>query len=168
MSRKEIKGFKGGFIPPELKSSEPRGRNESTQNWQSSSDREESLSDLGWLKRPPTKGKKGNPEVQKSPQQEHDTQTATPVRDAREVLSTKKNDTSKKSNFPKITFPNTNTSGNRTDRITSGYNMRRNRPKHNRIIQQQLHKHLHPNHERQQHLHKHPEKAQSQISVSAA
>ena len=124
MSRKEINGFKGGFIPPELKSSEPRGRNESTENWQGSSDRKESLSDPRWHKRPRTKEKKGNPEVQKSPQQEHDTQTVTPLLDAREVLSTKKIDTSKKSNFPKITFTKRNTSGNRTDRITSGYNMR--------------------------------------------
>ena len=89
MSRKETKGFKGEFIPQELKSSETTGRNESTQNWQGSSDREESLSDPRWHKRPPTKGKKGNPDVQKSPQQEHDTQTTTPVRDAREVLSAK-------------------------------------------------------------------------------
>ena len=100
MSRKETKGFKGGFIPPELKSSEPRGRNESTQNWQGPSDREESLSDPRWHKRPPTKGKKGNPDVTKSPQQEHDTSTTTPVRDTSEVLSAKKVDTSKKSNFP--------------------------------------------------------------------
>ena len=45
-SRKETKGFKGGFIPPELKSTEPTGRKESTQSWLCSSDREESLSDL--------------------------------------------------------------------------------------------------------------------------
>ena len=62
--------------------------------------------------------------VQKLPQQEHTKQTATPVRDAREVLSSKKIDISKKSNFPKITFTTTNTSRNRTDRITSGYNMK--------------------------------------------
>ena len=86
MSRKETKGFKKGFIPPELKSTEPRGRNESTQNWQGSSDREESLSDPRWHKRPPTRGKKGNSDVKKSSQQEHDTSTTTPVRDAREVL----------------------------------------------------------------------------------
>ena len=54
MSPKETKGFKGGFIPPELKSTEPRGRNESTRNWQGSSDREENLSDPRWHKRPPT------------------------------------------------------------------------------------------------------------------
>ena len=58
MSRKETKGFKRGFIPPELKSTEPRGRNEATQNWQGSSDREESLSDPRWHKRPPTRGRK--------------------------------------------------------------------------------------------------------------
>ena len=96
MSRNETKGFKGGFIPPKLKSTEPRGRKESTQNWQGSSDREESLSDLRWHKRPPTKEKKGNPDLTKSPQQEHDTSTTTPVRDAREVLSAKKLETSKK------------------------------------------------------------------------
>ena len=70
MSRKEIKGFKGGFIPTELQSTETRGQNESMENWQGSSDREESLSDPRWHKKPPTKGKKGYPEVQKSPQQE--------------------------------------------------------------------------------------------------
>ena len=51
MSRTEIKGFKGGFIQTELKSTEPRGRNKSTQNWQGSIDREESLSDPRWHKR---------------------------------------------------------------------------------------------------------------------
>ena len=45
MSRKDTKGFKGGFNPTELQSSETRGRNKSTENWQGSSDREESLSD---------------------------------------------------------------------------------------------------------------------------
>ena len=46
------------------------------------------------------------------PQQEaHDTLTTTPVRDAREVLSAKKEiETSTKSSFPKITFTDTNTS----------------------------------------------------------
>ena len=73
MSHKETKGFQGGFIPSELKSTEPRGRKESTQNWQGSSDREESLSDPRWHKRPPTKGNKRNPDLTKSPQQEHDT-----------------------------------------------------------------------------------------------
>ena len=58
MSRKTgTKGFKGGFIPPELKANESWGRKEITQNWQGSSDREESLSDPRWHKRPPTKGK---------------------------------------------------------------------------------------------------------------
>ena len=58
MSRKETKGFKGGFIPPDLKKNESRSRKESTQNWQDSSDREESLSDPRWHKKP-KKGKKG-------------------------------------------------------------------------------------------------------------
>ena len=124
MRRKDTKGFKGGFIPTELKSSNSRGRIASRENWHGSSDREESLSDPRCHKKPLNKGKKGYPEVQKSPQQEHFKQTSTPVRDAREVLSTKKTDTSKKSNFPEITFTNTNASGNRTDRIISGCNMK--------------------------------------------
>ena len=95
MSRKDTKGFKGGFIPTELRLSETRGRNKSTENWQGSSDREESLSDPRWHKKPISRGKKGYPEVQKSPQQEHTKQSATPVRDARELLSTKKIDISK-------------------------------------------------------------------------
>ena len=91
MSRKETKGFEGGFIPPELKTNESRSRKESTQNWQGSSDRKESLSDPRWHKRPPTKAKKGKPDLTKSPQQEfHDTSSTTPVRDAREKLSAKK------------------------------------------------------------------------------
>ena len=124
MRRKDTKGFKGGFIPTELKSSYSRGRIASRENWHGSSDREESLSDPRWHKKPLNKGKKGCPEVQKSPHQEHFKQTSTPVRDAREVLSTKKTDTSKKSNFPEITFTNTNASGNITDRIISGCNMK--------------------------------------------
>ena len=71
MSRNETKGFKGGFIPQELMSSELRERNESTQNWQGSSDREETLSDPRWHKRPPTKGKKGNPDLQNNTQTRH-------------------------------------------------------------------------------------------------
>ena len=123
MSRKDTEGFKGGFIPTELKSPEARGRIASRENWHGSSDREESLSDPRWLKKPPNKGKKGHPEAQKSPQQAHLQQTSTPVRDAREILSTKKIDTIKKSNFPKITFLDTNASGNKTDRISSGCKM---------------------------------------------
>ena len=77
-----MKGFKGGFIPPELETNESRSRKESTQNWQGSSDHEESLSDPRWHKRPPTKGKKGKPDL--------NTSSTTPVRDAREELSAKK------------------------------------------------------------------------------
>ena len=77
-----------------------------------------------WHKRPPTKGKKRNPDVTKSPQQEHDTSTTTPVRNAREVLSAKKLETSKKSSFPKITFTDTNAFRNRTVRIEPSYTMK--------------------------------------------
>ena len=125
MSRKDTKGFKGGFIPTELKSSEARGRIASRENWHGSSDREESLSDPRWHKKPPNKGKKGHPEAQMSPQQAHLQQTSTPVRDPREILSTKKIDTIKKSNLPEITFTDTNASGNRTDRISSGCKMQK-------------------------------------------
>ena len=126
MSRIDTKGFKGGFNPTGLRLPATRGRKKSTENWQGSSDSEETLSDPRWHKRPPTKGKKGYPEAQKSPspQQEHTKQSATPVRDAREVLSTMKIDSTKKSNFPKITSTTTNTSGNRTDLITLGFNMK--------------------------------------------
>ena len=123
ISRKDTKGFKGGFIPTELKSSDARGRIASRENWHGSSDREETLSDPRWHKKPPNKGKKRYPEVQKSTQQEQFKQTSTPVRDANEILSTKKTENSKKSNFPEITFTKTNASGNRTDRIISGCNM---------------------------------------------
>ena len=57
MSRKDTKGFKGGFIPTELKSPEARGRIASRENWHGSSDREESLSDPRWLKKPPKERK---------------------------------------------------------------------------------------------------------------
>ena len=70
MSRKDFKEFKGGFIPTELKSPDTRLRNTSTGNWQGASDREESLSDPRWHKRPPTRGKKGYSEEKKSSQQE--------------------------------------------------------------------------------------------------
>ena len=92
MSRKDIKELKGGFIPTELKSPDTRGRNASTGNWQ---DREESLADPRWHKRPPTRGKKGYFEEKKSSQLEKPNQTLTPVRNAREILSTKKIDIGK-------------------------------------------------------------------------
>ena len=121
MSRKtETKRFNGGFIPPELKTNESQGRKESTQNWQGSSDREESLSDPRWHKRPPTKGKKGNADLTKSPEQRvHITSTTTPVRDAREVLSAKKKtETATKSTFPNIIFTDTISSGKTTAKPT--------------------------------------------------
>ena len=43
MSRKETKDFPGGFDPLELKTNKPRGRTETTLDWQGLSDREESL-----------------------------------------------------------------------------------------------------------------------------
>ena len=104
-----------------MKSTEARGRKASRENWHVSSDREESLSDPRWHKKPPNEGKKGHTEAQKSPRQKHLKQTSTPVRDARVILSTKKIDT--KSNFPKITFTDTNASGNKTDRISLGCTM---------------------------------------------
>ena len=54
MNKKDVRKFKGGFIPDEVKTLEPRGRkDEKTSKWQGSSDREESLSDPRWHKRPP-------------------------------------------------------------------------------------------------------------------
>ena len=51
----DVSNFKGGFIPDEVKTLEPQVRkDEETSNWQESSDREESLSDPRWHKRPPT------------------------------------------------------------------------------------------------------------------
>ena len=52
MSRKpDVKQYKGGFIPDELKSLNPRVRKEEKlDNWQGTSDREESLSDSRWHK----------------------------------------------------------------------------------------------------------------------
>ena len=60
MSRRtEFRGFKGGFIPSELKNTKTNEQNTKTDTqWQGSSDREGSLSDPRWHKRPPTKGKK--------------------------------------------------------------------------------------------------------------
>ena len=59
--RPETRGFSGGFLPTELESTDPTGQNtKSATQWQGLSDREESLSDLRWHKRPPTKRKKAN------------------------------------------------------------------------------------------------------------
>ena len=54
MSRKHTRNFTGSFIPKELKTNEARGRAVSI-DWTNTSDREESLSDPRWHKRPPTK-----------------------------------------------------------------------------------------------------------------
>ena len=53
MSRKDTRIFSGGFIPAELKTSKPRGRTLSV-DWRNTFDREETLSDPMWHKRPPT------------------------------------------------------------------------------------------------------------------
>ena len=100
--RPETRGFKGVFIPTELKSTDPKRQNtESTTQWQGSSDREESPPDPRWHKRPPAKGKKANTS---SPKQSK-TESASKVQDAREVFTQKKaEETRKKSNFPKIIF----------------------------------------------------------------
>ena len=98
----ETRGFKGGFIPTELKSTDTKGQNsKSATQWQGSSDREESLSDPRWHKRPPTKGKKANTN---SPKQSN-TESTTKIHDAREVITKKKTEeTRQNSNFSKTIF----------------------------------------------------------------
>ena len=64
---------------------------------QVSSDREESLSDPRWHKKPPAKGKKITFKKQAN------TESTTPIQDARELIQ-KAEETRKKSNFPKIGF----------------------------------------------------------------
>ena len=81
--RSKTCGFKGGFFPSELKSTHPLKspepqNTESTNRWQGSSDREESLSDPQWHKKPPAKGK-----ILCSKKQSH-TESVTQVQDARE------------------------------------------------------------------------------------
>ena len=100
--RSDTRGFKGGFIPTELKSADPEGKNsKSATQWQGSSDREESLSDPRWHKRSLTKGKKANTNSSKQTTTEGNTK----VQDAREVIIKKKiEETRSKSNFPKIIF----------------------------------------------------------------
>ena len=95
--RSDTRGFKGGFIPTELKSADTERKNsKSATQWQGSSDREESLSGPRWQKRLPTKGKRANTN---SPKQ------TTTEGNAREVNSKKKiEETRPKSNFPKIVF----------------------------------------------------------------
>ena len=101
--RTETCGFKGGFIPTELESTDPNKQNNKTDTqWQGSSDREESLSDPRWHnKRPPKKGKKTN---NNSPKQSN-TESTTKVQDAREIIPKKKiEERCQKSKFPKIMF----------------------------------------------------------------
>ena len=100
--RSDTRGFKGGFIPTELKSADTEGKNSrAATQWQGSSDREESLSDPRWHKKPPTKGKRANTN---SPKQTT-TEGNAKVQDAREVIIKKKiEETRPKSNFPKIIF----------------------------------------------------------------
>ena len=59
MNRKQdVRKYKDAFIPDDVNSLNPRGRTEEKLlNWQGTSDREESLSDPRWHKRPPTKKK---------------------------------------------------------------------------------------------------------------
>ena len=79
MSRKpDVKQYKSAFIPDEVKSLNPRGRKEEKlDNWQGTSDREESLSDPRWNKRPPMK-KKTPTSTPAS--------TTTSIKDARDLL----------------------------------------------------------------------------------
>ena len=95
--RSETREFKGGFISSELKSTDPlkspeQQNTESTNRWQGSSDREESLSDPRWHKKPPAKGKKIC-----SKKKSH-TESVTQVKNARELIQ-KAEETRKKSNF---------------------------------------------------------------------
>ena len=93
MNRKpEIRIYKGGFIRDEVKSLNPRSRKEDKLlDWQGTSDREESLSDPRWHKRPPTK-KKATTTATETTQAE--------VKDATELLSSRP----PKKNFPTIVF----------------------------------------------------------------
>ena len=96
--RSETRSFKGGFIPTEIKSSvSPKQSIEATTSLQGSSDRDESLSDPRWHKKPPVKGKKNSPQTSKA-------ESTTQVQDAREIIK-KAEETRKKSNFPKQSSP---------------------------------------------------------------
>ena len=99
ISRKDTKNFSGGFFPAELKTTKPRGRTVSV-DWRNTSDREESLSDPRWHKRPPTKEKQMK-KTKSSPQY---TSTAQ-VTDARKLITRPKH-----SIFPKIIFGDSSTS----------------------------------------------------------
>ena len=98
MSRKETRNFAGGFIPPELKTTKPRGRANSLLDWQNASDREESLPDPRWHKGTPAKGK----QLKKSPTPSTSTAAET---DAKELITKPK-----QSNLPKIIFGGSSTS----------------------------------------------------------
>ena len=88
--RHDVNHFKGGSIPDEVKTFKPRRRKEEkSSSWQGTSDREESLSDPRWHKRPSTARKQ---------KQTATTTTSSPkntVKDAREPPV---------KNFPKIIF----------------------------------------------------------------
>ena len=99
MSRTDTKNISGGFIPAELKTTKPRGLTVSV-DWRNTSDREESLSDQRWHKRPPTKDKQMK-KIKSSPQSTSTAQVA----DARELIPRPK-----QSNFPKIIFGDSSTS----------------------------------------------------------
>ena len=96
--RSETRGFKGGFIPAELKSTDPikspeQQNTDLTNKSQVSSDREERLSDPRCHKKPPAKGKKITFKKQAN------TESTTSIQDARELIQ-KAEETRKKSNFP--------------------------------------------------------------------
>ena len=98
MSRKDTKNFSGGFIPAELETMKPCGRTVSV-DWRNTSDREESLSDPRWRKRPPTKDKQMK-KIKSSPQSISTAQ----LTDARELIPRPKHST-----FPKILFGDSST-----------------------------------------------------------
>ena len=93
MSRKDTRNFTGGFIPSDQKSTKPRCRTISV-DWKNTSDREESLSDPRWHKRPPTKDKQKK------------------VTDARDLITG-----TRSTKFPKIIFGDTTTA---TSTVTKG------------------------------------------------
>ena len=85
--RPETRGFKGGFLPAELKSTDAKGQNtNSATQWQGSSDREESLSDPRWHKGHLQKERKRTP----THQNKQNTESTTNVQDAKEVITKKK------------------------------------------------------------------------------
>ena len=96
--KQDLRQYKGGFIPDEVKPLNPRGRNEEKLLYsQGTSDREESLSDPRWYKRPPTK-KKATANTSETTQKD--------VKHAREILSSRPLPVK---NFPTITFTEENT-----------------------------------------------------------